>query len=153
MLMQKEADTAGAGAQRPAPTRIALDDRLAGVRRRREKEAADSAAYVNSMLASAPVEVRQQIARIESDVAELGSLIRARGPMREEEARQKLTRRQFDVAVMLGAVSFPSQRFLRRDPLLAIRLPGERALRLVAHWDRWMADVDGVSKLCTFVHV
>lgn len=153
MLTQKEAV---AQSRRPAAqqevVRVPLDDRLAARRRERRREESD--AFVERQLASMPIEVRRQVQDIETDLQELGAVVRARGPMRQEEARQTLSRREFNVAVFLGLVSFPGQeRFRRYDPLLAIQLPGERGLRLVAHWDRWMANRNGQVQLCTFVHV
>lgn len=110
-------------------------------------------AWVEQRLKFAPPDIRRQVEEIERDIAKLGDHVRAKGRMTQGQAQSRLTRREFTVAVMLGLVVFPTGRFERRDPILAIQIPGETSLRLVGHWDRWTANVNGSPELCTFVHV
>jgi hypothetical protein len=110
-------------------------------------------AWIEERLQTADPLIRRQIEEMESDIAELGDGVRAKGRMTQDQAQTRLSRREFSVAVMLGLVVFPTGRFERRDPILGIQIPGENVLRLVGHWDRWMATVNGKPELCTFVHV
>lgn len=152
MLQQREDETR-ASVRNDTPTRgrrrVALDHRLAA--RRREREAASS--WVDTQLAAAPPEVRREVQELEMDLIRLAPTVRARGPMTQSEAQQRLDRREFNVAVALGLVTFPGQRFRRRDPILAIKVPDEASLRLVVHWDQWMVKVNGREELGTFYHV
>lgn len=132
--------------------RVDLDRRLQ--ERRRAREAAAAEVWMRQQSQALPMDLRRQLEEIEEDVARLGPELLRRGPIAHDTASRTLSRREFNVAVMMGTIVFPVHRYRRYDPLAALELPGEpNKLRLIGHWDQWMAAVDGKMQMCTFTHI